>query len=544
MICVECLEPTAAAPCTSCGAVPLLDGRYALLARVGRGSAGVVYRGVHVESGDAVALKQVLVGHLEQGKARALAAREGAVLRQLVHPGIPRWREEVLVGRGRGAALFLVQDFVEGEDLQTGLPTHRWTEGEALRLAAEVLDILAYLHGLHPPIIHRDVKPANLIRRADGRIALVDFGSVREAFSDAAGGSTVAGTFGYMAPEQFAGDAGPASDLYALGVTLVTLLGRRPPTALLQDDGSFRWRDAVRLSAGCTGFLADLLAPSPEARPDSAARAAARARALLARAPAGSGVAAAAEAVAMVGLPQSPTHRATGGDGQPGAPAVGVAEPLATQSASTGASAGAAQALAPLAPAQPAASTWGDEAPRALAPLRPVLLRFLSVSLMVWILLYVASKILYPAYRTYQQQVGTEAAVQVQAYLDAMGTTTFAHPASLERTSLCSRLADPGALRAAASHQQVARAEAVPFPLTDAEPGTTCGAAVYYSADGVAREAVISGRACPFPAREAACRAVLGLTIPAGEALPVRWSQHGWSVNAPADAIVIDRPAG
>ena len=65
-----------------------------------------------------------------------------------------------------------------------------------------MLEVLRYLHNLKPPVVHRDIKPANIIRADDGTIALVDFGGVRAAVRDK-GGSTVVGTFGYMAPNNF-----------------------------------------------------------------------------------------------------------------------------------------------------------------------------------------------------------------------------------------------------------------------------------------------------------------------------------------------------
>jgi thiol-disulfide isomerase/thioredoxin len=273
MICVACLTellPTSPeAPCTSCGADPRLAGRYALLARVGRGAHGVVYRATDLRSGDTVAVKQVLLGNLDSDKARALVAREGDVLRQLRHPALPRWRDELLIGRGRAATAYLVQDFVEGTDLQAGLAEHRWSEAEALDLIDEVLDVLVYLHGLHPPVVHRDLKPANLIRRSDGRVALVDFGAVREALSDTPGGATVAGTFGFMAPEAFGGAAPPTSDVYSLGMTVVALLSRRPPAELHGRDGHVAWRSAVGLSPGLMGLLDAMLQPEPDRRPSA-----------------------------------------------------------------------------------------------------------------------------------------------------------------------------------------------------------------------------------------------------------------------------------
>lgn len=272
MICAACGTPTNTQPCTACGAEPRISGRYRLDRELGQGSTGVVYAGVDEHTGEAVAVKQVALGRLDHDKARELARREGRVLRQLHHPGIPQWHHEAIVGTGRATALCLVQELVSGTDLESGLADHRWSEAEAVALMLEALDILDHLHTRHPPVLHRDVKPSNLIRRDDGQLVLIDFGAVRDALRDAdLGGSTVAGTFGYMAPEQFAGHAVPATDHYALAMTSVALLSRRSPTELHDRAGRLQWRDAVSLSPGFTALLAAMLDPDPEARPPTAA---------------------------------------------------------------------------------------------------------------------------------------------------------------------------------------------------------------------------------------------------------------------------------
>jgi serine/threonine protein kinase len=271
MRCVECHAETDAAPCAACGQEPRVGGRYALLERVGGGSSSVVYRGRDTTTRDLVAVKEVMLGGLDSDKARELATREARVLRQLKHPGIPAWRDEVVLGVGRSAALYLVQDLVDGTDLQRELLSKRWSEREVLDLMAEVLVILEYLHGRSPPVVHRDIKPANLIRRSDGQLMLVDFGAVRDALRSAAiGGSTVAGTFGYMAPEQFAGHADAQTDLYALGMTAVALLSREEPAQLHDRAGRLDWEKVVSLSEGTTFLLRALLQPDPTQRPRSA----------------------------------------------------------------------------------------------------------------------------------------------------------------------------------------------------------------------------------------------------------------------------------
>jgi len=269
--CVECQQPTTVAPCSVCGQEPRVDGRYQLERRLGSGSFGVVYRGIDCTTGDIVAVKEVLLGGLDTTKARELAQREGAVLRQLSHPGIPAWRDEVVVGVGRAATLYLVQEFIDGENLHDGLASKRWSEDEVLGLMDEVLDILHYLHTRHPPVLHRDIKPGNLIRTADGRLVLVDFGSVRDALrSTGMGGSTVAGTFGFMAPEQFQGDAWPTTDLYGLGMTAVALLGRVEPARFHSRTRQVDWERHVSVSGATRDLLRALLQPEPEARLQSA----------------------------------------------------------------------------------------------------------------------------------------------------------------------------------------------------------------------------------------------------------------------------------
>lgn len=271
MRCAACGAETVSSPCAECGADPLLAGRYRLGVVVGQGASGTVYRGRDDQTGASVAVKEMAFRLGDDAKTRELVEREGRVLRQLSHPGIPRWLDEVVAGSGRGRALFLVQEFVEGVGLDEELAGHRWSESEALDLIDEVSGILDYLHTRHPPVIHRDLKPGNLRRRSDGRVVLVDFGAVRDALAGSAlGGSTVAGTFGYMAPEQFRGHAEPATDLYALGVSVVALLSRRDPAQLHDRSGNLDWHEAVSVSPGLTSLLGDLLAPDPAARPSSA----------------------------------------------------------------------------------------------------------------------------------------------------------------------------------------------------------------------------------------------------------------------------------
>ena len=117
----------------------------------------------------------------------------------------------------------------------------RPTETEIVRVAEQLLEVLSYLSSLRPPVLHRDVKPGNvLLDRATGALSLVDFGATAEAAMTAAVaeeglgtlGSTVVGTFGYAAPEQMMGGATAVSDLYSAGATLLFLLSGRAPSTM------------------------------------------------------------------------------------------------------------------------------------------------------------------------------------------------------------------------------------------------------------------------------------------------------------------------
>ncbi|MCC6621883.1 MAG: protein kinase [Deltaproteobacteria bacterium] len=276
-ICARCAEPSprGAAACPACGQDPRLDGRYRLLRRLGHGAVGTTFAAEREADGQPVAVKELLVRRLEDFKAHDLFTREAGVLRTLEHPAIPRYLDDFAAGEGRHLGLYLVTELIEGETLEAEMQRRRHSQREVLGIVRELCDVLAYLHGLAPPVMHRDIKPSNVMRRsADGSLVLIDFGAVRESLRGADGGSTVAGTFGYMPPEQLAGRASPASDVYALGVVLVVLMTRKAAHELLDDRNQLQW--AEHLPPGLQGgplhdLLAEVLEPDPARRLGDAA---------------------------------------------------------------------------------------------------------------------------------------------------------------------------------------------------------------------------------------------------------------------------------
>ena len=201
-------------------------------------------------------------------KAQELFDREVQTLKHTSHPLMPQFMDVVTDDTTGARALVMTQ--VPGESLET-IVKRDGPLGEAAlwTLLVDVTDVLGALHGASSPVVHRDLKPHNLIRRPDGKVCVVDFGGVGRVRKEA--GSTVVGTFGYMAPEQLYGAQTPATDLYALGATLLHLATGIEPEELPRDglridvDAS-----APQLSAPLRTLLKKLLSPEPKDRPADA----------------------------------------------------------------------------------------------------------------------------------------------------------------------------------------------------------------------------------------------------------------------------------
>lgn len=217
---------------------------------------------------DRVAIKVFRVGSAKAWKDVELAEREARTLAKLDHPNLPRYIEHF----EEDGALYLVMEKIEGESLGALRSKKRGLSGQAAvaRMLEDIGGALRYLHGQSPFIVHRDIKPGNIIHRPDGSFALVDFGAVRDRLK-VGGGSTVVGTFGYMAPEQFQGRASPKSDLYGLGATALAMLTGVEPEDLPHEGLGIDVPRALGPSAprGLVRALSAMLTPDPDRRVDT-----------------------------------------------------------------------------------------------------------------------------------------------------------------------------------------------------------------------------------------------------------------------------------
>ncbi len=209
----------------------------------------------------AVVVKFLLFGGSTHWDDLKLFEREAMILQQLNHPRIPKYRDSFNVEVPL-PWMALVQSYIPGKSLKQQLDDGRhFSELELETIARAVLKILVYLHGLNPPVLHRDIKPSNIILGTDDRIYLVDFGAVQDRAAMEGATFTVVGTYGYAPMEQFGGRTVPASDLYALGATIVNLATGVPPGDLFGEDGRLHIRDRLTLCPDLVDWLCRMTAP-------------------------------------------------------------------------------------------------------------------------------------------------------------------------------------------------------------------------------------------------------------------------------------------
>jgi serine/threonine protein kinase len=245
--------------------------RYEVVSVIGQGSAARTLLCSDLREDRRVVVKELHFAHLADWKYLELFEREAKMLGRLEHPSIPSVFD-YFQGEGGSATFYIVQEYIEAPSLLQRMESGPMLgQQEIHEIAVGLLDVLAYLHGRAPPVIHRDIKPSNVLLRDNGTPALIDFGGVRAAWQPrGAEGATVVGTFGYMAPEQLAGQAGPTSDLYALGATLLHLVTGHPPSDFPFDAGRIEVPDDLPTDRPLAGLIEALLRPAPRDRPSTA----------------------------------------------------------------------------------------------------------------------------------------------------------------------------------------------------------------------------------------------------------------------------------
>ena len=265
----------------------VLGNRYEIVRELGRGGFGRSYLAIDRNKfGEKCVLKEFapqVRGQVELAKAKELFEREADILYKLQHPQIPAFRELLRVNEGQSESLLLVQDYIEGETY-LGRLNHRlgyqqvFSEAEILKFFRDLLPVLDYIHKIG--VIHRDISPDNIIDRDRDKLpVLIDFGCVKEIAATVvsrysnAKVETRIGKQGYAPEEQIMrGKVSPASDLYAVGATALTLLtGKDASTIYNPAEATWEWRKYVNLSPELGAIIDRLLQHNPQRRYQSAA---------------------------------------------------------------------------------------------------------------------------------------------------------------------------------------------------------------------------------------------------------------------------------
>lgn len=208
----------------------VIDGKYEILTLIGQGGMSKVYLAMDKRLNKQWAVKEIEKRARDKNNEVIIrsAIEEANMIKRLDHPSLPRIVDII----DNGNVIFVIMDYIEGEPLSTILMRNGAQPQElVIEWAKELCGVLDYLHTCNPPIIYRDMKPANVMLKPDGSLKLIDFGIAREFKEDKLSDTVSLGTKGYAAPEQFGGkgQTDARTDVYGLGVTLYHLITGQNP---------------------------------------------------------------------------------------------------------------------------------------------------------------------------------------------------------------------------------------------------------------------------------------------------------------------------
>ena len=249
----------------------VIDDKYEILKLVGQGGMSKVYLAMDKRLNKQWAVKEIEKRAKDRNNEIVIqsAIAEANLIKQLDHPAIVRIVDII----DNGNVIYIIEDYIEGETLGTILENNGAQPQElVIEWAMQICEALEYLHTRKPPIIYRDMKPANVMLKPDGNIKVIDFGIAREYKDQSLADTVSLGTKGYAAPEQFGGkgQTDARTDIYCLGVTLYHLLtGQNPCEPPYEIYPIRHWNP--QLSAGLEAIIQKCTQLNPDDRYQSCA---------------------------------------------------------------------------------------------------------------------------------------------------------------------------------------------------------------------------------------------------------------------------------
>ncbi len=248
----------------------ILDDKYEILKEIGRGGMSIVYLAL-----DHRLNKQWAIKEMKNDGSKSTATllkgleREANILKNVDHPVLPRI-VDIINNKG---TIYVVMDFIEGTNLADILKREgAQNQEDVIEWSKELASALDYLHSMNPPIIYRDMKPANVMLKPEGGVKLIDFGTAKEYTIESNADTTALGTRGYAAPEQFGDSKGRGiyktdarTDIYNLGATMYHMVtGMNPCEPPYEIKPIRRWNNS--LSAGLEQIILKCTQPNPNDR--------------------------------------------------------------------------------------------------------------------------------------------------------------------------------------------------------------------------------------------------------------------------------------
>ena len=248
----------------------LVDGKYKILNKVGQGGMSVVYLAMNEKANKQWAVKEVRKdGVLDFEAVKQGLVAETDILKRLSHPNLPSIIDVI----DTDESFIIIMDYIQGNSLNKALKeSGAQPQDKVIEWAKQLCDVLGYLHTRTPPIIYRDMKPANVMLKPDGNVTLIDFGTAREYKEKNLADTTCLGTVGYAAPEQFGGmgQTDARTDIYCLGATLYHLVTGMNPCEPPYEIKPIREINP-NLSSGLERIILKCTQPDPNNRYQSAA---------------------------------------------------------------------------------------------------------------------------------------------------------------------------------------------------------------------------------------------------------------------------------
>ncbi len=245
--------------------------KYEIKEKLGSGGFGTTYLATGLSNNADVVIKTLNLSKLEDWKALDLFEREIKILKNLSHPHIPKYLDSFEI---ENEGFVLVQEYIAGTSLQQIIESKKkLSEPEIINWLTQILDVCVYLHNLHPPVIHRDITPKNILLNKEEKAYLIDFGTVQDVLNSSQAGNTMAGTFGYAPLEQFVGKALPASDLYGLGMTCLAVASGLDPSNMTFNGNKVNVKKVAHFDARLNLLIQEITEPNIENRLDSAKKA-------------------------------------------------------------------------------------------------------------------------------------------------------------------------------------------------------------------------------------------------------------------------------